>query len=286
MKETLYFGPKTLAEALALLDKYRDKAVIVNGGTDIVEKLAHRAVDPEAIVYIQGIPELKTIKEEAGFVSIGGTATYKDVLASPLCGKFAGLIQSVREIGSAPIRVVGTPAGNIGTAVPAADCNVALMALGARIVLAKLGSERVVEAKDMFVAYCKTQLEPGELIKEIRIPITDAGTASAFAKLAKRKAQDIAQVSASVRLTAEGGVCKDIAIALGAVGPTAVRVPSLEKALVGKSIDACLAEVKKAVPPELRLRNPRNKQYKEAVVGVLIGRVLKAAYEELAGGGK
>ena len=68
MKESLFFSPKTLAEALTLLDKYREKAVLVNGGTDIVEKISHRMIDPEVLVFIQNIPELKTIRKEAGFV--------------------------------------------------------------------------------------------------------------------------------------------------------------------------------------------------------------------------
>lgn len=286
MNEPLFFSPKTLAEALTLLDKYREKAVIVNGGTDIVEKIAHREINPEVLVYIQGIPELKTIREETGYVCIGGAASYKSVLESPLCAPFNGLGQAIRLIGSPPIWVVGTPAGNIGTAVPAADCNVALIAQGAQVILAKLGSERVLEVKDMFVSYCRTQLEPGELIKEIRIPVMDACTASSFAKLAKRKSQDIAQVAVGIRLTVKDNVCTDIVVAMGAVGPTARRSFSIEKAMIGKTVDAGLSAIKNVVPIEASLRNPRNKAYKEAVISVLVARAIKMAYSKIAGGTK
>ena len=286
MNDTLYFSPKTLAEALTLLDKYKEKAVIVNGGTDIVEKIAHREINPEVLVYIQDISELKMIREESGYVCIGGAASYKNVLESSLCAQFDGLSQAIRVIGSPPIWVVGTPAGNLGTAVPAADCNVALIALNAQLVLARFGSQRVVEVREMFVSYCRTQLEPGELIKEIRIPVMDAKTASAFNKLTKRKSQDIAQVAVAVRLTVEAEVCTDVVIAMGAVGPTAMRSFSMEKALIGQKIENGLSAIKNVVPIEASLRNPRNKAYKESVICVLVERAVKMAHAKIAGGTK
>lgn len=286
MSSTVFYSPTSLQEALALLDQHREKAVIVNGGTDIVAKIAHGEVDPGAIVYIHDLAELKTIKEENGYVCIGGTVTYASILASPLCQQFSALIQALKELGSPPVRASATPAGNIGTAVPAADCNVAMMALDARFVLARAGGERVIEAKDMFTGYCQTQLEPGELIKEIRIPAKAASSASAFVKLAKRKSQDIAQLSVGVALTMDGDVCKDVRIALGAASAMTVRAYSLEKMLVGKKLATGLTEVKSAVPSETRFRNPRNKPYKEAVIGVVVERAISKAYAELVGGEK
>jgi CO/xanthine dehydrogenase FAD-binding subunit len=286
MSTVEFFSPDSLVDALEQLDKYQSKAVIVNGGTDVVEKIANGSIDPAAIVYIQAIPELKAITAEGGFVCIGGAATYNDLLASPLCSRFSALLQAVLEIGSPPIRVVGTPAGNVGTAVPAADCNVALMALGAEFVLASKYGQRIVKARDMFVGYCRTQLQPNELIKEIRLPVLPSDTASAFAKLAKRKAQDIAQVSAGVCLSVEGEICKEIVVALGAVNTTTIRAYSLEKILVGKKVEVGAAAVKSLVPVEVALRSPRNKPYKEAVIGVVVERAILKAYAELSGGRK
>ncbi len=280
-----YFSPKTLNEALALLDRYREKAVIVNGGTDIVEKIAHKTIEPEAIIYIQGIPELRTITEDKDFVRIGGAATYDDVQASPLCQQFAALRQAVAQIGSPAIRVMGTPAGNIGTAVPAADCNVALMALQAEIVLAGKRGERTVPVKDMFTGYCKTQLASDELIKEIRIPKLGAGTGTAFARLSKRKGQDISQVAAAVNLTLDGEICRAVSIGMGAISATTIRAYSLEKMLLGKKIEAGLADIKGVVPSEAMLRSPRNKAYKEEVISVVVGRAVRMASEDAAGRG-
>lgn len=286
MSKGEFFSPKTLREALELLDAYREKAVIVNGGTDIVEKIASKTIDPDAIIYIQDIPELKTITEDDRFVCIGGAATYDDILSSPLCRQFAGLQQAVAEIGSPAIRVVGTPAGNIGTAVPAADCNVPLVALNGEIVLASKGGERIVPAKDMFIGYCKTQLEGHELIKEIRIPKLGAHTGSAFVRLTKRKGQDISQVAAAVCLTLDGEVCQTISIGLGAVSSTTIKAYSLETIMSGKKIAAGLADIQGVFPSEAKLRSARNKLYKQEVLPVVVERAVRKACEDAAGRGQ
>lgn len=282
MKNAAFFSPRSLPEVLQILERYQDKAVIVNGGTDIVEKIAHGTVKPEAVVYIQNIDELKNITKNDGYVTIGGAVTYQAVLESPLCKQFAALMQSVVEIGSPPIRVVGTPAGNIGTAVPAADCNVAMMALNAEVVLASTAGERTVLFKDMFTGYCKTQLAGNEIIKEIMIPLLSSHTATAFVKLAKRKAQDISQVAAAARITVKDGICEEISVGLGAVSSTTVKAYSYEKLLLGKPVAEGIEAVKSTVPAEAVFRSPRNKAYKEAVTGVLTARAIQKAYAELA----
>jgi len=280
MGGTKFFNPKTLAEALSLLEQYREKGIVVNGGTDIVEQIAKGSVNAEAIIYIQNIRELKHIQAERGFVRICGAVTYNQVLGSPDCLQFTAIQNAIAQCGSPPIRAVGTPAGNIGTAAPAADCNVALIALGADIVLACGSAERTVPAKDIFTGPWRTLLQPNELIKEIRISVLKSGAGSGFLKLAKRKAQDIAQVSVAVRLSVEGEIISDISIALGAVAPTAVKSLSFEAMAKGKTLKDAVAAIKGSVPDEASLRSPRNKAYKEAVMGVLTARAIEQAFAD------
>ena len=283
MKRAEFFSPKTVAEVLDLLDAYREKAVIVNGGTDIVEQIAKDAVNPEAIIYIQNVQELKGIHVENAYIRIGGASTYAEVLASPACQQFTALQRAISECGSPPIRAVGTPAGNIGTAAPAADCNVSLIALDAGIVLASKDAERTIAAKDMFIASGRTQRRPNELIKEIHIPVVKPGTGSGFLKLAKRKAQDIAQVSVAVCLSINDKNISDISIALGAVAPTAIKAYSFESLARNKTAQDAAAAVKQEIPTEAALRNPRNKAYKEAVMGVITARAITHAFADAEG---
>jgi CO/xanthine dehydrogenase FAD-binding subunit len=297
MAQTEFFKPGTLAAALDLLDQYREGAVIVNGGTDIVERIAHGGVKRAAIIYIHDIPELRQIAEGDGCVRIGGAVTYKEILASPLCCQFGALKQAVKEIGSPSIRVRGTPAGNIGTAVPAADCNAAMMALDGDVVAASKQGERIVKLSDLIVDYRKTVLAANELIREIRLPVVPGGkTASAFLRLTSRKGQDIAQASAAVRLTVDGDVCSNAVIAMGSVSRVTVRAYSLEKAVVGKTVADAVAHVKTMVPAEVALRSTDNpafaarptaeieRQYKESVIGVIVSRAMMTAYGEVLAG--
>ena len=75
MERTEFFSPKTTAEVLKLLDAYCGEAIIVNGGTDIVEQIAKGTVDPKAIIHIQNVQELKGIHAEGGYIRIGGAST-------------------------------------------------------------------------------------------------------------------------------------------------------------------------------------------------------------------
>lgn len=295
MVNTEFHSPGNLAAALDLLDRYRERAVIVNGGTDIVERIAHGGVTRAAIIHIHEIAELKGIRTGDGFVRIGGAVTYREILASPACRQFSALTQAILQIGSPAIRVRGTPAGNIGTAVPAGDCNAALMALDADVVVASKQGERIIKLADMIVDYRKTALGANELIREIRVPIV-ADTASAFIRLANRKAQDISQVCAAVRLTVDGDVCRSAVIAMGSVSKVTVRAYSLEKAVAGKKVTDAAAQIKGVVPAEVSLQSPGNagfaarptanieRQYKEAVIGVVVARAMMSAYGEVLAG--
>ena len=91
------------------------------------------------------------------------------------------------------------------------------------------------------------------------------------------KSQDIAQVSAAVRLDMDGDVCRDVVIGMGAVSATVVRAKSFEILLRGLPIEEGLAQLRGAVPTEDPLRNPRNRTYKEAVMGVIVERAVRKA---------
>lgn len=275
MNATRFFAPASLEDALRLLTDYRTGAVVVNGGTDIVEKIAFGRVRPEAVVFIGNIRSLRAIERRGEDIVIGGGAVYADILRSPLCASLGALRDAVSEVGSPPIRAVATLAGNIGSAVPAADGNVALVALGARIELTSLEGERSVPVRDVFLGPGRTCLEAHELIRGIAIPTTPQP--SAFVKLARRKSQDIAQVSTAVRLDMDGDICRDAVIGMGAVAATVIRARSLESLLRGRPIGEGLEAIRRTVPSEVSLRSPRNKAYKEAVMGVIVERAVRKA---------
>jgi carbon-monoxide dehydrogenase medium subunit len=142
---------------------------------------------------------------------------------------------------SVQIRNVATIGGNIANASPAADAPLALIALGASVVLARFGSTRRVLLEEFFKGPGKTVLKPGEIIREVIIPPLPPRSGGAYLKHALRRT-DIAIVSAAVFVELDGDTCRDIRIALGSVAPTSFRAKSAEGALMGKEISAGLAE--------------------------------------------
>ena len=233
--------------------------MVVNGGTDIVEKIAFDRIRPEAVVYIGNIRSLCDVERRAGYTVIGGGVVYADILRSPLCAPLDALRDAIAEIGSPPIRAVATLAGNIGSAVPAADGNVALVALGALVELVSLEGERSVPVCDVFLGPGRTCLKPHELIRGIVIP--DRGHPSAFVKLARRKSQDIAQVSAAVRLDMDGDVCRDVVIGMGAVAATVVRAKSFEILLRGLRREASVGTAPRSCASPSSMGRPRTVSY-------------------------
>lgn len=280
---TEFFKPTDLGKAIELLGQYNDKAVIVNGGTDIVIDIAQKKINPEAIIYIEEISELQGISERKNQIVLGGAVTYLQMQKSPICRKVTGLMEALSNLGSPAIRAVATPAGNVCTAAPSADCTTMLMALKAKIVLTSIKGERIVPIKDLFAKSYKTIIEPNEIIREIYFSVPKKGDGTGYCRLARRKSQDIGKILVSATLHVENGICTDAAIGLGAVNETAVRGTSVEQSLIGKTKQQALEYVKNNFPDEARLRASYFKHYKELVMGSAIGHAVDMAWNDAEG---
>lgn len=275
-----FIKPKSLDEAYEALAKYGESAVIINGGTDVVPSIVHDVSREEKVlIYINELPELKVLYEENGKLHIGGSVSYKEIIDSSLCRGYESLVQSAKEIGSPPIQNIATPAGNIVTSSPAGDCNVALIALDAEVILGSSKGSRQIMVKDIFFAPYKPKIQSDELIKEIIIPCPGVNSSSAFIKFGRRKAQDKSRVSCAVSTTIENNVIKDVRIALGAVNPIPIRVYSLEKLIIDCSLNESIKTLESYYPNEA---TPR-KQYKRLIINPIIRDTFRKACKALEG---
>ena len=281
--ETLFYKPKSLSEAVALMGR-QGNTVIVNGGSDIVLSISAGKISPAAIVYVADIEGLDEITGDDEYVAIGGSATYLQMQRSPICCRIAGLMQSIRGLGSPPIRAIATPAGNIATAAPSADCATMLLALGAELVLVSAQGERVVAQKDIYIDSYKTAIRPDEIIRQLRFRTPGIREGSGYYRLARRKAQDIAKVlvGALVRLD-ESGRCVSASVSLGALNATPVIAPSVDKLIRGKTKEEALRAAEEYFPPEAGLRESYFKEYKELTTGTAVARALALAYDQAQG---
>ena len=237
-----YLQPRSLDEALRVLNEQAGRARLVAGGTDVLVELSRGIRPTETLIDLTAIPELRYVNEEAGQIRLGALATHNDVIALPLAVEHAlPLAQASWEVGAPQLRTRATVAGNLVTASPANDTITPLIALDAEVVLASVDGERVLPLREFYVGFRKTALAPNELIREIRVPIV-ANRRGLFVKLGLRRAQAISVIDLAIALTFDGDVIEDARIALGSLAPTIVRAEAAERALIGKSLSPELAK--------------------------------------------
>jgi CO/xanthine dehydrogenase FAD-binding subunit len=279
-QEFTYHEPRTLAEALSLLQTHGPTAKILAGGTDLLVLMKLGNLNPRHLIHISGIRELQFLKDEEG-LRLGPLVYFRDLEKSPgLKEKYAALYEAARSVTSAQIRSMGTIGGNICHASPAADSAPALMALGAQLKIAGPGGTRTVALEDFYLGPRKTCLRDDELVAEIRVP--DPGTASgnAFLKLT-RVAADLAKVNAAAFVVREKDVCRECRIAMGAVAPKPIRLKKAEEILRGKRFeeDLCRLAGEKAAEEIQPITDIRSTAwYRQEVTKVLVRDVLNQAW--------
>lgn len=237
-----FVQPDALDLALATLAAGRFTPLA--GGTDLFPAHVGRRLDAD-LLDLTAIPELRRIDVGATGIRIGATATWSDVLdCAALPSWFRGLRQAAREVGGVQIQNAGTVAGNVCNASPAADGVPALLALDAAVELASARGRRVLPLGAFVTGPRRTARSADEMVTAVIVPPWRPGTRSSFLKLGARRylVISIAMVAATLEPDADGNVAR-AAIAVGACSPVAVRLPALEARLVGRPLDARLAEV-------------------------------------------
>jgi len=225
-----YTAPKTLDEAVKLAG---DGAKLLAGGMSLIPMMKLRLAVPEHLVDLGRIKDLNYIREEGGALHIGATTTHYSVESSALVrAKCPLLAETASAIGDVQVRNMGTMGGSVAHADPSADYPAALQALEAKVVIRGAKGERTVSTADFLVDSFTTTLEPGEIIREIVVPVEEAGTGTSYQKNVQ-PASGFAIVGIAVRVRRSGGK-----IALARIGVTGLsnigyRATAAEKALEG-----------------------------------------------------
>jgi len=236
MKDSGYFAPTNVGEALKFLAEHGEKVTVLAGGTDLVPRINYYTLKPEHLMNIGGLG-LDYIREEGSKVIVGATTTWNQIAESTiLLDKMGVLTGAAKQGACVAVRNAGTIGGNIMNASPAADLTAVLLALDAELLLKSSDSERMVPIQDFFTGPGETVREANELLVEIHIPLP-AGRTSFF-KLGRRKALTLSVANASVHLIMDGKQCKDARICLGAMAPTPLRCVKAEAFIQGKDVDA------------------------------------------------
>jgi carbon-monoxide dehydrogenase medium subunit len=233
-----YHPAQTVDEALALLQQYGDDAKLLAGGHSLLPTMKLRLAQPAHIVDLGKISGLSYIREDGGTVAVGAMTTYTTLARSELIGRhFALLPEGIVVIGDPQVRNRGTIGGSIAHADPAADMPGIVLALKADILVQSSNGVRTVQADDIFTGLFETDLQPGEIITEVRFAVPPARTGSAYMKLENKASHyAIAGCAAVVTLGADGN-CSAASVVVTGASTKATRAAAVEAELLGKSLD-------------------------------------------------
>lgn len=278
-----YLRPNSVSEAIALLQQHGEEAKILSGGQSLIPMMKLRLARPGYLIDINRISGLSYIKEDGGFLKIGGLTREAEIEASPLIrSKYPLLLDTASVIADPQVRNLATVGGNLAHGDPANDHPAAMIALSAQIVATGAKGERIIPIEDFFVSLFTTALQGDEILTEIRIPVPPARSGGAYFKL-ERKVGDFATAAVAVQLTLdEKGNVQKIGIGLTNVGATPLKSKSAENSLRGKKLDggaiAQAAEsAAKDAQPSPDLRGPA--EYKRGLIQELTKRALERARE-------
>ena len=273
-----YHEPRGLEQALDLLSRYGDEAHLLAGGTATVLLMRQGLLRPAHVISLRAIPGLGEVERGAdGGLRIGATATHRQVERSGAAYAYSpALVEAFGSVATIRIRNQATVGGNLAHADPAQDPPPMLSALGARVTVVSPRGERSLAVEDLAVDHLTTSLAHDEVITSVVLPPIPSGTRATYLKFLPRTADDYATVSvaATMRLAADGTIA-DVRIVLGAVGPTPLRLRSVEEALRGRApdrVDEAVAMVPDEVQPLDDLRGSAS--YKREMARVWTARAI------------
>lgn len=279
-----YQAPASDGELCALLAAHGAKARIIAGGTDLINWMAQGLVRPQVVIDVTRLPALGGIAAEPdGGLSIGACVRIEELERSAAVrGKYHALYQAAREIGSPQIRAMATIGGNCCNASPCADTPPPLVVFGARVRLVGPAGRREMPLEKFIRGNRQTAIAADEYLERIVLPAPWPNSASRFAAIGLRAAQEIDIASVAVNLALEPGSRRvaAVGIAMGAVAPMPLRAAAAEKLLAGEALseeridqaaESCAAESRPI--DDLRA----SAEYRRYVIKTLAARTLREA---------
>lgn len=276
-----YAEPRTVEEALSLLDGSEEKTRVVAGGTDLLVQMKMGKIVLGHLVSLARIPGLRYLIVDRG-LRIGALTSFRQIEKEAVIReKYTALYEAARSVTSVQIKHMGTLGGNLCNASPAADSAPALLVLAAEVKLATRKGERQVPVDQFFAGPGETILTTNELLIEVEVPEVLPGTGSAFLKMGRISA-DLAKVSVAAMIVREGEVIQGCRIAMGSVAKTPLRMLETERVLIGKEwnddlIDRAGDHASQEIEPITDIRSTAG--YRRELTKVLVRDAMKIAWK-------
>jgi carbon-monoxide dehydrogenase medium subunit len=283
MEEMRYEAPSTLDAAVALLSGASAPKLLA-GGTDVLVQLHIETIEPDVIVDIKNIPEMKTMAKEADGWRVGAAVPAMEMLDNAaFCKDWPGVIEGVVLIGSMQVKGRATVAGNVCNGSPAADSTPAMIAAGAIATVIGPKGQRQVPVEDIVIGPGKISLAKDEFIVSFLLPAQPAHSGDCYMRLTPRTEMDIAVVGTGACLTLDdSGTCTAARVSLGAVAPTPLLVQACADAIIGTKVDdAALTKLGEAASAACNPISDKRgtKEYRIKTAAVIARRVVEKALE-------
>jgi CO/xanthine dehydrogenase FAD-binding subunit len=284
-----YFSPSTLEEAIALLEEHGEDAKVLAGGQSLIPLMNMRLALPKYIIDINKVQGLDQITEVNGHLEIGALARHYMVASSELIqGKCPLLAEAAKHIAHRQVRYRGSIGGSVAHADPAAEFPTVVTALEGEIKLVGPKGERWIKPEEFFLGYLMTTIAPTEILTEIRLPVSPAGSGWSVQELA-RKENYFAIAGTVCLLAVDGDSVTQLDLGLMGVSPAPLKPREAEDVMRGNVFSDVLVEeaarsVMASVEPDSDLHG--SEAYRREMSGVVTKRALKEAFSLAVKGGK
>jgi aerobic carbon-monoxide dehydrogenase medium subunit len=274
-----YERATSVEDALARLVRLGPEARVVAGGHSLIPMMRLRLAQPEALIDINDLAELSHIRVEDGELRIGALVRHAELLASALVGEHFPILHDAERVIADPIvRNRGTVGGSLCQGDPSEDLSAAFAATGGTAVIRGTDGVRLLPVRALHVGPYETALAPGEMLTEIRVPVTPPG-GSAYEKV-ERRVGDWPVAAAGAWVCLDGETVAEAGIGLTAVGAPHFAAPEAEAYLRGRpATEESFAEAGRLAAqhcnPSTDQRGPAG--YKRHLAGELTIRALRRA---------
>src|SRR6266852_2150871 len=281
-----YACPTTLPEAVQLLASRDGDAKAIAGGQSLVPMLAFRLAQPELLVDLRKLADLRGIRIAERGVTLGAMVRWREILDDARLVTAHPLLKAaVAHVAHYQIRNRGTVGGSIAHADPAAEMPGIAVTCDAEIAVVGAAGPRVIRADDFFIAPLTTALAADEIITEIRLPAWPAQRRWGFREFSRRRG-DFAMAAAAVFYDVDdAGKAHNTHVGAIGVGDRPVRLADAEAEVNGNVVDMTICEragaaASASVSPQSDIH--ASGAYRKSLIGTMVERALQSAAAEKA----
>jgi carbon-monoxide dehydrogenase medium subunit len=232
-----YEVAESVDHAIELLGQYGEDARPLAGGHSLIPLMRLRLAAPTALIDISFLDDLRYVREEGDHLAIGALTRHREIHFNELVNEHCGILSyTAGLLGDPSVQHRGTIGGVLAHGDPAGDMPSVMCALEGELVIQGPDGQRTVGALDFFKDYLFTDLEPQEVITEVRVPKLGSNTGWSYKKFSRRS-QDWAVVGVAAVVERDNGGISSARIGLTSMGSTPLRASAAEQALSGAGAD-------------------------------------------------